>query len=652
MTPSVAIVGLGPKGLFCLERLVAEFGADPLPGGLRVAVFNRSDSFGASPVYDPSEPDFLLVNISVGEVDLWDGGDPAIVGERGPDFLTWYQRTFRPPTPLTGEEYLARGVVGKYLQEGFERIISHLPPGLDLACSVAEVNDIAPAPAGAGYRLTSVDRDGREHTTDVDKVLLATGHSRVEPEPDDRVYETFAARHPAVSFIPFVYPVSTMEKVPAGARVAMKGIGLTFIDAALALTEGRDGAFERAADGSLSYRASGREPEAIVPFSRTGLPMTPKPVDLPLTKRPLTVVTPDRLAALRRRSEDGKIDFEGDVWPLFELEMELQYYRVVMGEADRTALEACGADGEAVSAVVETFLAEHPGVARFDYRPLLDPVGARHFADGAAFHAFVGRYLDEEIDRARRGLAGDGLKAAISIWYEVRSALSPFMVGGGLRPESQRRLAEHYRPRLKRVVFGPPVISIEKLLALHRAGMVDFSVARAPRVLTDEADGCFELVCDSIPGASARAEVLVDARYPPVDILRDATPLYGNLRRRGMVRAFRNGSYRPGAIDMATGSRFVIDAQGRVNEDIAVIGVPTEGNLVGNFSVNRDRWASVWAREVLRQLRSRSGAIDPVPEASAASRPGGDEAPGDGAGRILDPGPRPATPRIGLDDRG
>ncbi len=105
----------------------------------------------------------------------------------------------------------------------------------------------------------------------------------------------------------------------------------------------------------------------------------------------------------------------------------------------------------------------------------------------------------------------------------------------------------------------------------------------------------------------------MDARYPPVDIDRDATPLYVNLRRRGMVRAFENrppasgqAPFRPGAIDMTRDSRFVIGTAGVPNEDIAVIGVPTEGNLVGNFTVARDRWAGVWAKEVLRQLRDPS----------------------------------------------
>jgi hypothetical protein len=59
-------------------------------------------------------------------------------------------------------------------------------------------------------------------------------------------------------------------------------------------------------------------------------------------------------------------------------------------------------------------------------------------------------------------------------------------------------------------------------------------------VLTHESSGCFELRGEPIPGAVRHAEILIDARCPLVDILRDATPLYRNLLSQRMVREFVN----------------------------------------------------------------------------------------------------------------
>src|SRR4051812_44393069 len=327
--PTVAIVGMGPKGLYCLERLVAEFAVRPLAGGLRLLIFNRSVHFGASPVYDVDQPAYILVNNSVGEIDLWDAEGPSTAAKRGPDFLSWYHAEFPSRTRLGGAEYLSRAVVGRYLRQGFARVMAHLPAGISVRCLTGEVVDIEPV--DGSYVVHRLEPDGEGSEFAVAKVLLATGHSRVRPGPEERSHHDFAHRHAAARYIPFAYPVAAMDGVPAGARVATKGIGLTFIDAVLALTEGRGGSFERDGDAQLQYRAGGREPAAVFPFSRTGLPMAPKPHDLPLALRPLTFIRLDRLAEFRRRAADGRLDLEKDVWPLVELEMELQYYRVVMG---------------------------------------------------------------------------------------------------------------------------------------------------------------------------------------------------------------------------------------------------------------------------------------------------------------------------------
>jgi hypothetical protein len=554
MTHSVAIVGLGPKGLYCLERLCAMQKEHPLQEPLHVHVFDRAERFGASPIYDTSQPEHILVNVSVGELDAWDVDDPPPVSGRGPDFVTWY--AMQHGAELTGDEYLPRSVVGGYLIDVVRRIVDHVPDGMTLQCHAADVIDIARS--DGAYRLHV--RGGAEVAAD--KILLATGHSRPIRSASEEGYESFAKRHERAQFIRFVYPVVEMMKpVPATARVAMLGIGLTFIDALLELTEGRGGRFVRGGDGALAYERSGGEPAVVFPFSRTGLPMTPKARDLPKVPRPLTFVTPAVLENLRRTKSDGKLDFDGDVLPLVEREMEAEYRRVA-GDAG----------------------------AHFDCRMVVEP-----HIDGVA------DYLEREIERARVGQSHDPVKAAISLWSEIRTAIGTVLRFGGFTPESHRKLVEYYFPRFKRVTFGPPIVNAEKLLALVKAGVVDFSVSRNPRIVTNEQLGCFEIRGEH---EVRDADVLIDARYPKTDVARDAAPLMRNLQRRGIIRPFRNRSYAPGAIDMNEGAQFVIGANGLPNEDIAVVGIPTEGNLVGNLSVTRDPYAAVWAAEVMRQMRS------------------------------------------------
>jgi hypothetical protein len=64
---------------------------------------------------------------------------------------------------------------------------------------------------------------------------------------------------------------------------------------------------------------------------------------------------------------------------------------------------------------------------------------------------------------------------------------------------------------------------------------------------------------------------------------------------------------------MTEDTRFVVDGEGVGNEDIAVIGIPTEGNLVGNLTVARDKYAGIWAAAVIEQLRCRERAWSAPP---------------------------------------
>jgi FAD-NAD(P)-binding protein len=607
-TPVVVIVGLGPKGLYCLESLIAEFGADPLPEGLHVAIFNRDNHFGASPIYDPNQPSFLLSNVRAKELDLWDVSDAT--KPDGPGFIRWHDAQFRPATPVDPETYPPRSHVGRYLVHGFQRLMSGLPPGLRVSTFAAEVTDITPI--ADGYRVTFADSTAPRNELFADKIMLSTGHNPALPAHGERRHQEFADRHPRASYIPHPYPVEErLGAVPAGACVAMRGTGLTFVDAVLALTEGRGGLFRRAADGRLRYQPSGREPRTIIPFCRNGLPIVPKPRDYPSTPRPLTFVTAAKLAAMRRRAPGGKLDLVADIWPLVELEMELRYYRTAMRDpGDRRDLEECGDDAVAMRRVIRAFLAAHRDVEPFDCGRVLDPVAGQRFETGRQYHSFVERYLERELRHARAGLASSPARAAVSMWFEIRAALKPFVAYGGLTAGSHRLLVEYVFPRFKRVVFGAPLVNIAKILALFGAGLLDFSVARNPRVAGDDVAGCFELRTSSPVAALAHAEILVDARYPTVDIDRDESPLYQRLCRRGMIREFKNTSagttYATGAIDMSRDHQHVIDDLGETNRDIAVCGAPTEGNLIGNFVLTRDGYASVWARNVLGQLRAEA----------------------------------------------
>ncbi|MDX6596510.1 MAG: hypothetical protein QOE87_397, partial [Gaiellales bacterium] len=85
----VAIAGLGPKGLFALERLL-DHAHDLLPPArLEIDAFEPHSAPGAGPVHDPAQPDYLRMNFAAGALDMWWPASRAVPRARRRSFVEW-----------------------------------------------------------------------------------------------------------------------------------------------------------------------------------------------------------------------------------------------------------------------------------------------------------------------------------------------------------------------------------------------------------------------------------------------------------------------------------------------------------------------------------------------------------------------------------
>ena len=265
----LAIVGVGPKGLFALERLLdhaRRTGPDTL---LEIDLFDPHPAPGAGPVYDPAQPAYLRMNLAATHLDLWGARSRAVPDEQRRSFIAW-RRDLSGDDGPSDEAFPARALVGRYLADGLARMRVALRPGISITLRRAAVRAIE-----RRDRNWSVVPDGDAFPRDYDEVVVAVGHATL---PDDR--DAGPWPH-AVPLIEAVFPVTrwlTAGRVAPGATIAVRGFALTFLDAAIALTEGRGGMFE-ADDHAyrLRYAPSEHDPALILPFSRSGRPMLAKP---------------------------------------------------------------------------------------------------------------------------------------------------------------------------------------------------------------------------------------------------------------------------------------------------------------------------------------------------------------------------------------
>lgn len=387
----LAIIGGGPLCVYALERLCAQLDAlSVAEPALSIRVFERSGRFGAGEVNSDLQPDTSLLNRVSAQIafaaDESNRGIAALLpAEQRPNFHEWAQERLR----ATGDPVYALGpgaipprrLHGLALAEMFHGHVARLrKAGVTLTLHAAEVVDIgsnhldASVPASVASSTAAfsiVCADGGPRDVVADRILLATGNAASFARDADVDPDTFGARADADS-IGLTYPLQQQlapSRVPAGARVAVRGLGLTALDAFLYLSEGRGGEFEPAPapaaflfDRPLRYRPSGREPARMLGFSPSG--MLPccradnfKLLDPRLTYR-AAYFNEQALAQLRAtrgvpmRMDDGReprqLDFEADVLPLVMLELARAYYLTLLGP---------GFDSVAVSATMPRYLA-------------------------------------------------------------------------------------------------------------------------------------------------------------------------------------------------------------------------------------------------------------------------------------------------------
>ena len=410
---TVAIVGGGPRGLYCLERLLSEAAVSGRE--LRVDVYEPSGEFGPGAVYATTQPEYLRMNFADALVNAWTDGPTVVADELRCTFTEWCEREgFADPSG-----YSSRAVVGGYLRACFEAVADAAPDGAEVVRRDRAVTAIERD--GEGWLLRSVEQEHR-----YDHVMLTTGHRPPPPPgPDDP---------PRVDY-PLLHSLER-RGFPPGGDVVVRGMALTFIDVALELTEGRGGRFIGDPGGRepLLYEASGAEPGQITGRSRTGRPMLVKP-------EPGAVLGPDAVAAIAGPGREG-------LAALGEERFEKQLQALVARTAEQLLAAAGGEPDGDPAALLEG---------------LLEPAGA----DPGAPAASVTRSW--EIACGRR--PPDAAWALGESWRCLYPALVERGSHGGVPDEEWPRFALLAR-EMERLAFGPPPVNGAKLLALIEAGIV------------------------------------------------------------------------------------------------------------------------------------------------------------------------------------
>lgn len=543
----IAIVGCGPKGFYGLESLLRKLRLNPVTRRVKITVFAPSKNRGAGNVYAVDQPLHLKMNFAARHINAWRRDQhqdrPAM------SLLQWLES--ENLSDYGSESFVPRSVVGRYLESCFKLCTAQLPPHVQLEYLKAKVATISRVDGDRWKVETELADDKQPHI--YDDVLLATGHGGWQRDG--------------------IFPVDrrlSESAVPAACHVAVRGFSLTFIDAAISLTQGRGGKFCSAGnDGELLYRPCGREPKMIFPFSRSGRPMLSKP-DYN------AIALPDELASVWQSGRAGirslirpagGFDFQTALWP-----------KVVQTAAFALA-----------------YVSHRPVTAN-----LIQETRAwftnwyRQPVDGDS----VKDVMRNSIKVACGEIPLDHGWALGESWRQLYPALVDQISYGGLSDRSWRRAdcpRDHgdlslpaIAAEMEKIAFGPPPENLAKILALHRAGILDFSLLRWK--------GSSKAAQIASGQVSVKIHAVVNATMPSVSDCQ--SPIISGLLHSGTLVKDVSGGVR---VDR---SARAIAADGHVVPGLAIAGRATEGWVLGNDTLSRnlhchlERWADAVSAKV------------------------------------------------------
>lgn len=560
----LAIVGCGPKATYCLDSLVDQVARHARAGeaipSIRINMFDPADFPGAGVVYDLRQPKWLRMNFASLLIDAWcrtdnqTGLDAACDAQR-PNFVSWLEAVH--PNLADPDGFVPRAIVGAYLNWCFQQIVSSLPSQITLNHHQIPVDDVRRQANGWQVSFES-------GTLRADEVLIATGHGGWRPT--HVACSTGEVTNSAsIKVIEKVFPVNeqlSQDEIAIGSHVAIRGFALTFIDAALTLTEGRSGKFKQTKNG-LRYERSGQEPRRILPFSRSGKPMLAKPdyskVMLPSRLQSVWLDGANQITNLPK--SHGEVDFATDLWPIFLHTADAALN--VIGFRDKNSL----------------------GV---------DSMAKRWFQQWTELEVSADRVLRTMKNSCAVATGSSAMNPAWALaesWRQLYGALINRVSHGGLAIESWSAFSSIAK-EMERIAFGPPAENLERIVALVESGVVDLGFLdgqidcdRGRVTLTSETEKCqLDAIVDAIIPSSCH-----HAPGSVIEKLMDSHCLIQSQTHGGVL------------VDE---SAQAISKSGGNVEGLSLVGRAAEGCVLGNDTLSRKlhSYPQMWARRVSKTI--------------------------------------------------
>ena len=547
----IAIVGIGPRGLHALENLVIFLNKTESLKQLEILLFEESMNVGNGPVYEIHQTNANWINITERILHL--EARPAINIEglpipTFPSFHEWIKKDYSKISEEAPDVYPPRNYVGTYLNERFISLYEPLKEKKIISLHHQRVNEVDMQ--DEKIILTTL----KNKKFKVDEVLLTIGHQPTKASDQVKEWRIFVEENKQFRFFEEPYPLREIlqsEKLQPKTSVALRGFGLAMIDVVRAIAE-KFGSFEikNEAEQELRYTTKHEIKDLLVPFSLDGLPPAPKPLNAKIDKH----YTPtneelqafiDILSDKQQQKNASSISFIIDaIIPIASrvfLELSSDY-----GKSDHSQQE--------IEEIIKAWL--------FDAETQHALIVPREQS--------VIRTWQEFVDMAL-GKSASSLDYCIGqVWRHCQPSIYKSLSHNECDEEVFADIIA-LDERMKRYAYGPPLESIQQMLALVEAGVLNLSVVEDPKIELSPKGWIL-----SVDEASITAQIMINTVLPSPQLKVVNSPIVQSLLSNNLIQPVHD--------DLGVNTdddAYVISKDKNKKLPIALLGRLAKGTIIG-----------------------------------------------------------------------
>ena len=573
----IAIVGFGPRGLSALENLFLESFNQKLKTKFTVTLFENTSQLGSGKIWNTDQPEINWINISERalknlkgrpEIKIHDITIPSF-----PSYIQWLPKKEKKLKNTDADRFPPRKKMGKYLNERSASILNVLEENnlvrvVNLVIKNVDLQKDT-------LILTSLEN----HSFSFDEVLISIGHQPTKIPEDVKEYQ-IASYNKNFSCFVETYPLSTIinsKEIDKEKNVAIRGLGLAMIDVVRALTVEKGGIFDLQNKNNFASKFITNEgvPKQILPYSLDGLPMVPKPLN-------------PKLDNAFKISEKQAHLFENEINKVakgIKKVSDNSFLKNIIAKISSEIfieLENNNATEKRSKEELENTIVNWLSDIKFK-----DDLVEDIFSDTVTLiESFVEMACGEKpisLDYC----VGQVWRHCQPIFYKSFShaKVSEEIIAAVIELDEQ----------IKRYSYGPPVESMQQILALSKANILNFEYCNNPKITISEKALHFENKKDKTD-----VQILINSVLDPPKLLEVTSPIIQNLLKNDLIEPIHSEL----GIHTQEDGR-IISSDSKKNIPLAVLGRLSKGSVVGVDAILECFGIRInnWAKGVVKRIK-------------------------------------------------